>query len=196
MSGPDSISDPVACRLPAQNLIPRLAARLGSTKLAADQVGPTLLTCQLTVRWHGMMTSWLHHVMSFWACLLCMMTSQLCHADVILIRVSHMGRVNWYSGRVNPSGGRRRVGRVARFCARGQQPRQSVKVREDVRFRRCFHQWLRLFLLYIVVWSKHNFDNFYFLAKIKYHFKPYTLIPIVGISSPPCADQWCTDSCS
>jgi hypothetical protein len=32
----------------------------------------------------------------------------------------------------------------------------------DVRFRRGFQQWLRLFLLYTVVWSKHNFDNFHF----------------------------------
>ena len=35
----------------------------------------------------------------------------------------------------------------------------------DVRFWRGFHQCAHLFLLYIVVWSKHNFDNFYFLAK-------------------------------
>jgi len=56
--------------------------------------------------------------MSFMACLLCMLTSQLCHADVINIRVSHMGWVNWYSGRVSPSGRRRRVGRV---CARGRR---------------------------------------------------------------------------
>jgi hypothetical protein len=55
--------------------------------------------------------------------------------------------------------------RVARICARGQQPRRRVTVREDdskVRFRRRFHQWLHLFLLYTVVWSKHNFDNFHF----------------------------------
>ena len=32
----------------------------------------------------------------------------------------------------------------------------------DVRFRCGFQQWLRLFLLYTVVWSKHNFDNFHF----------------------------------
>ena len=63
----------------------------------------------------------------------------------------------------------------------------------DVRFRRGFHQWLRLFLLYTVVWSKHNFNNFYFWAKIKHHFNPYALIPIVGGSGSPCADQWCSD---
>jgi len=38
------------------------------------------------------------------ACLLCMMMSQLRHADVIYIRVSHMGRVIWYSGRVSHPG--------------------------------------------------------------------------------------------
>ena len=49
----------------------------------------------------------------------------------------------------------------------------------DVRFRCGFHQWLRLFLLYTVVWSKHNFDNFHFLAKNQTPLKPYALIPIV-----------------
>ena len=56
------------------------------------------------------------------------------HADVIHIRVSHMGRVNWYSGRVNSSGRRRRVGRV---CARGQTPCRRVMesaAMSDVRF--------------------------------------------------------------
>ena len=84
------------------------------------------------------------------------------HADIILIRVSDMGRVVWYSGRVGPSGRRRRVARV---CARGQPPRRRVTARvamSGVRFRRGFQQWLRLFLLYTVVWSKHNFDNFHF----------------------------------
>jgi len=76
---------------------------------------------------------------------------------------------------------------------RGQTTHRSVMARaamSDVRFRRCFHQWLRLFLLYTVVWSKHNFDNFHFWAKIKHHFKPSALIPIVGNS-----DRWCSDIC-
>jgi hypothetical protein len=38
------------------------------------------------------------------ACQLGMLTSQLCHADVILIRVNLVGRVIWYSGRVCHSG--------------------------------------------------------------------------------------------
>jgi hypothetical protein len=51
----------------------------------------------------------------------------------------------------------------------------------NVRFSLHFHQYACLFLLYTVVWLKHDFDNFHFLAKIKHHFKPYTLIPIVGV---------------
>jgi hypothetical protein len=48
------------------------------------------------------------------------------HADVINIRVSHVGRVNWYSGRVSPSGRRRRVARVGRVYARRQTPCRRV----------------------------------------------------------------------
>ena len=177
MNNPDSISDLVAHRisytgsyLSARGLAPtRLSSNWLGSRLMTWQVGPTLLTCQLTGCWHGMPT--MHDdviVTSGWrhpACWLCMMTSQLRHADVILIRVRHVGRVNWYSGWVSPSGWRRRVARV---CARGLQPSRCVTTRADVadvRFRRCFHQWLCLFLLYKVVWSKHNFDNFYFWAK-------------------------------
>jgi len=130
------------------------------------------------------------------ACQLCMLASWLCHDDIILIRVWHIGRVVWYSGQVSLSGWR---SRVARVCARGQSPRRRVTAREDcsdVRFWRGFHQWLRLFLLYTVVWSKHNFDNFHFWAKIKHHFKPSALIPIVGDSGSPMRGPWCTDSCS
>jgi len=125
------------------------SAWLGS-RLMMWQVDPTLLTCLLTGRWrgwwHGMPTvhddititsGWCHHrpcyctwwchnyimLMSSMACLLFMMMSLLRHADVINIRASHMGRVNWYSGRVNSSGWRRRVGRVG---ARGQTPFRRV----------------------------------------------------------------------
>jgi hypothetical protein len=156
--------------------------------------------CALT--WHADCAWWRHpyiRLTSSLTCLLCMLMSQLHHDDVINIRVSHIGRVNWYSGRVSPSGRRRCVWRVARVCAHGQQPRRRVMARgdvSDVRFRRCFRQWLRLFLLYTVVWSKHNFDNFHFLVKIKHHFKPCALIPIVGDSDSPSVDRWCSDSCS
>jgi hypothetical protein len=91
-----------------------------------------------------------------------MLMSLLCHADVIIIRVNQMGRVNWYSGRVSPSGRRRRVARVWRDCVRGPANPPARAAVSDVRFRLGFQHWLRLFLLYTVVWSKHNFDNFYF----------------------------------
>jgi hypothetical protein len=133
-------------------------------------------------------TGWCHNyimLMSSLAYLLFTLMSLLHHADVINIRVSHMGRVNWYSGRVNSSGWRRRVGRV---CARGQTPCRRVMesaAMSDVWFWRRFHRWLRLLLLYTVVWSKHNFNNFHFWAKIKHPFKPCALIPIVGNSGSP-----------
>jgi hypothetical protein len=193
MNGPDSISDPVARRLCCTESYPSARLQNGSARgshvadVSADWSMMWLMT------WHAYCACWHHtyiRLMSSLACLLCMLTSQLCHADVINIRVSHVGRVNWYSGRVSPSGRRRRVGRV---CARRQTPCRRVMesaAMSDVRFWRRFHQWLRLFLLYTVVWSKHNFDNFHFWAKIKHHFKPYALIPIVGNS-----DRWCSDIC-
>jgi hypothetical protein len=73
MNGSDSISDPVACRISYTGSNPsargsaptRLgSARLIPARLAADEVagGSTVLTCQLTGRWHGMLTSQLHQV--------------------------------------------------------------------------------------------------------------------------------------
>jgi hypothetical protein len=107
--------------------VPRLAARLcsaskrlGSTRLdlarlAADDVAGGSHCDDVSADWSMIwLLTWhaycacLHHtyirLMSSLACLLCMLTSQLCHADVIHIRVSHVGRVS-------PSGRRRRVGR-------------------------------------------------------------------------------------
>jgi hypothetical protein len=136
----------------AQNLIPRLAARLGfttvrlnSARLAADDVAGGSHCADVSVdwsmmwlmTWHAYCACWHHtyiRLMSSLACLLCMLTSQLCHADVINIWVSHVGLVNWYSGRVSPSGRRRRVGRV---CARRQTPCRRVMesaAMSDVRF--------------------------------------------------------------
>ena len=185
MNGPDSISDPVARRI--SYIGPCPSAR----SLAPTRIGSRLMTCRwvplcLPVIWLVadmacqlcMLTSHYIRLMSSLACLLCMLTSQLHHDDIIIIRVNHMGRVS-------PSGRRRRVGRV---YARGLPPRCRVTARAavfDVRFRRGFQQWLRLFLLYTVVWSKHNFDNFHFWAKIKHYFKPCALIPIVGDSDSP-----------
>jgi len=163
MNDLDSISDPVARRISYAGSYPS-ARGSAPTRLGSSQLGSRLMTWQVgPMCWRD---SWLGADMT---CLLCMMMSQLCHADVIYIRVSHMGRVIWYSGRVNSSGWRRRVGRV---CARGQTPCRRVMesaAMSDVRFWRRFHQWLRLGLLYTVVWSKHHFENFHFWAKIKHH---------------------------
>jgi hypothetical protein len=152
----------------------------------AWHVGPTLMTCLLTGRWR---VCWLDADM---ACQLCMLASWWCHPYPGLARGS--GRPTFGSGqliRVKKT----RAMRGACLCA---WPATSPAREDyfDVRFRCCFHQWLHLFLLYTVVWSKHNFDKFHFWAKIKHHFKPCALIPIVGDSDSPCTDRWCTNSCS
>jgi hypothetical protein len=86
MNGPDSISDPVARRIRYTGSCPSARgsarrtrldlARLGS-RLMTWQVGPTVLTCQLTGRWHGMppvyaditITScWCHPCHAYCAC--------------------------------------------------------------------------------------------------------------------------------
>jgi len=177
MSGPHSILDPVARRLLCTESCP---SACGSDRLNSARswwCGRWVPLCwRVSLLCADMaLTSWLHHADVI-------LGMPALHDDVIimscwrhLVQVSHMGRVNWYSGRVSPSRRRRRVWRVARVCERGQQPRRSVTAREDVSdvwFWHRFHQLVRLFLLYIVVWSKHNFDNFYFWAKIKHHFKP------------------------
>jgi len=60
MNGPDSISDPVARRLCCTEsyLSARGSARLDvlGSLMMTWQVGPTVMTCQLTGRWHGMPT--------------------------------------------------------------------------------------------------------------------------------------------
>jgi len=78
--------------------IPQLAARLqlGSAQLSLARGwwrGWWVLLCW-RVNWP----------VANMACQLCMLTSQLCHADVILIRVSLVGWIIWYSGRVYHSG--------------------------------------------------------------------------------------------
>jgi len=146
MSGPDSISDPVARRISYTGSCPsaRGSARLnnGSARLATGDVagGPPFddVSADWSLTWHADCAWWCHNYIrmtSSWACLLCMLMSLLRHADVIIIRVSHMGRVNWYSGRVSPSGRRRRVGRV---CASGPPPRRRVRPRMTFDFDAVF----------------------------------------------------------
>jgi len=123
MNDPDSILDPVARRISYTGSCPsaRSSAQLGSVH-ADDVAGGSHCANVLadwTMTWHANCACWRHsYIMmtSSWASLLCMMTSQLCHADIITIRVRHVGRVVWYLGRVSPS---RRRWRVARVCARG-----------------------------------------------------------------------------
>ena len=113
----------------------------------------------------------------YWA-----LTSSLHQADIILCMILFI-MVLFIVGQVNPSGWRRCVARVGHVCARGQTPCRRVMesaAMSNVRFWRRFHQWLRLALLYMMVWSKHHFDNFHFWAKNQTPLKPSALIPIVG----------------
>jgi len=148
MNGPDSISDPVARRLcctksypsahdSAQLNLARLnSAQLGSW-LVTWQVGPTVLTCQLTGRWHVMPT--VHDGV--------MLTEWWRHSHPGLARGS--GHLVFGSGQ--PIRAKKtRVMRGARLCAWAATLLASADV-SDVRFWRGFQQWLRLFLLYTVV---------------------------------------------
>jgi len=162
MNGPDSISDPVARRIRYTGSYPS-ARGSAPARLAAGDVA-----WWVPLRWR---VSWLDAAM---ACQLCMLASWWHHPYPGLARGS--GQLVFGSGQSI------RV-KKARVYVHGQPPRRRVTTRAavfDVQFRRGFYQWLHLFLIYTVVWSKHNCDNFYFLAKIKHHFKPCALIPIVG----------------
>ena len=125
-------------------------------------------------------------LMSSLTCLVFMMTSLLHHADVILIRVSHMGRVNWYSGRVNSSGRRRRVGRV---CARGQTPCRRVRPCPTSEFDAVFTssfvsasstQW----------YSQNTILRTFIFEQNQTPLKPSALIPIVGEFDRGCTDNF------
>jgi len=119
-------------RLATLDPIPRLMAwlKLGLGQLSSWQVGPIVLTCQLTGCW-----------------LTC-----LCHMCVMLTS-SLSESCTWVGSSIRSA----HLGEEDACHAWGAYVSMS-----DVRFRRRFHQWLRLFLLYTVVWSKYNFDNFYF----------------------------------
>jgi len=144
------------------------------------EVGPTVLTSQLTGPWHGMPTvhadiipdmPTVHNDVT--------VTSWWCHPYPS--QPNGLGQLAFGSGQFI------RV-KKTRVCALDQPPRWSVMARAavfDFRFRRAFQQWLHLLLLYTMVCTKHNFNNFHFLAKIKHHFKPNALIPIVGDSGSP-----------
>ena len=123
MSGSDSISNPVARRISYTGSYP--SAR-GSAPTRLGSNSAWLMTDDVAGGSHYA------DVSADMACQLCMLTSQLCHADVILIRVSLVGRVIWYSGRVCPSGRRRRV------ASRGQPPLRRVLARAGMSHVRIF----------------------------------------------------------
>ena len=93
--------------------------------------------------------------------------------------------------RVNPIqlqefGRRRCVECVWRVGARGQCCRRSVLARagmQDVGSSQGFHQWIRLVVLYTMVWLQTRLDNFDFWVWIKhlFFFQEQALIPVVRI---------------
>jgi hypothetical protein len=114
------------------------------------------------------------------ACLLCMMTSQLCHADIIIIRVSHIGRVNWFSGRV---------------CTRGQSPRRRVRACTMFYFDAIFTSGF--VSSSSTQWYGQNtiLTTFIFEQKSNTTLNHMFWYQLLGIPAPLCADWWCTDSC-
>jgi len=128
---------------------------------------PTVLTCLLT--WHANVTltsGWRHPGHAYCACW---------YHYYVMLTSSLSGSAMW----VGSTGIRVGSAHPGEEDAWADALPESA-VMSDVWFWLHFHQWLRLFLLYTVVWSKHNFDNFHFWEKIKHPFKPCALIPIVG----------------
>jgi hypothetical protein len=164
----------------AQNLLPRLAARLSSTWLSSTrrgsrlvtwQVGPTMLTCQLTRRWHGMPT--VHAGV--------MLTSWWCHPYPGLACGS--GRLVFGSGQ--PIRAKKTcVTRGTRLCA---WPATSP-ARDAAwwRFRRSISTSFSTVASSLPPLHsgmvKTQFWQISFLSKIKHPFIPCALIPIVGDS--------------
>jgi hypothetical protein len=170
ISGPDSISDPVARRLCCTESYPsaRGSAKLGS-RLMTWHVGPTMLTCMMTGHWHGMLTGrWLG-----------ILASRLRHADVILIRVWHVGRLI----------------RVKKTCVTCGVRLCAWAVSSPMRDSACGGFQRPISMRFSIVASsrpplhsgmvKTQFWQFLFLSKIKHPFKPCALIPIVGDSVSP-----------
>jgi len=145
--------------------------------------------------WQVYCSCWHHNyimLMSSLACLLCMLTSQLCHADVIHIWVSHVGRVNWYSGRVSSSGRRRRVGCVGRRPA-GEwwRVRPCTTSDFDAVFTSGFVSASS------TQWCGQNtiVRTFIFEQKSNTPLNHVLWYQLLGIPAPPCADRGCSDSC-
>jgi len=178
--------------------VPRLAARLGSNSARLTRFGSA------RGWWRGRWVPlcwrvrWLVAEMAYQ---LCMLTSQLHHADVIPGMSTVHADITimswWHHSYPGQSHGSGQPIWAKKTCgtrgARGQTSCRRVMesaAMSDVRFWRRFHQWLRLFLLCTVVWSKHNFDNFYFWAKSNTPLNHVLWYQLLGNS-----DRWCFDIC-
>jgi len=148
--------------------------------------------------WHADCAWWCHiyiRLTSSWACLLCILMSLLCHADIIIIQVSHMGRVNWYSGRVSPSGRRRRMWRVARVASNLIVAWRCVRTFSMSDFDAVFTSGF--VSSSFTQWYSQNIilTTFIFEQKSNTTLNHMLWYQLLGISTPPCTDRWCTDSC-
>jgi hypothetical protein len=203
MNGPDSILDPVAHRLCCTESYP--SAR-GSARLQNGSAQRGSARGWWCGRWVPLCwcVCWLvDDVAADIACLLCMLTSHLHQADVIPGMPTVHANITimscWhhpYPGQSHGSGqlvfgsgqpirAKKKSGtRGACLRALADALLESAAM-FDVRFWRRFHQWLRLGLLYTVVWSKHNFDNFHFLAKSNTPLNHQLWYQLLGNSSSP-----------
>jgi len=201
MNGSDSISDPVAHRISYAGSYPSARGsaptRLGSIRLGLTQLGSRLMTWQVVpLCWRGCWlgadmacycTCWCHNYIrmtSSLACLLYMLTSSL------------SGSVTW----VGSTGIRVGSTHPVEEDAWGVSARVGIRLAgEWWRVRPCTtSDFDAVFTSGFVSssstrWYGQNtiFTTFIFWAKIKHHFKPYALIPIVRNS-----DRWCSDICS
>jgi hypothetical protein len=164
MNDPDSISHPVALGSPTLDPIPRL--KLGSAPLSSTQLGlrlmtclegPTVLTCQPTSRWHGIPTVHTDTMMMSSSSKLVMWIE----SSSIRIGSAHLGKEDvWLAWGMS-------------MCVGGCDHVPCQK----------FAHFSSLFSSLPLIHSgmvKTLFWQLFFWAKIKHHFKPYALIPIVG----------------
>jgi len=180
--------------------IPRLEARLGSTsarlgsRLMMWHVDPSVMTCLLTGRWcgcwHGIPTvhdditltsGWCHPWHAYCACW---------HNNYVMLTSSISGSVTWvgstgilvgsaHPGEEDAWGASARVGR--RLAGEWWRVRSCPTSDFDAVFTSGFVSSSS------TQWYGQNtiLTTFIFWAKIKHHFKPSALIPIVGESGSP-----------
>ena len=194
MNGLDSISDPVARRLRCTESYPSASGsaptRLGSTRLGSrDDVSD-----DWPLTWHADVTitsGWRHPGHAYCACW---------HHNYVMLTSSLSGSVTWVGstgirvGSTHP--GEEDAWRVARVASHLAGAWWRVRMIPTSDFDAVFTSGFVSSTS--TQWYGQNIilTTFIFEQKIKHHFKPNALIPIVGDSSSPCADRWCTDSCS